>query len=245
MMHIRNTIVFSFFLHTFFLTAALVSAKYIVSAERIFVVELRDDRAAEPAKAGNDIPEAKKEIKKGVVKNPPGKDRRIVSFQPTAKGAERTPGEDAADVRVEQILDRDAKGENAFSGEGVTMRSGSGEGGLPSASGPDGAARQGMSSAITVELHGSGGGDQGLLRQIKEAIERAKVYPDLARKRRQEGTVVMEFLINSRGIPEDIRITKSSSFDLLDSAAKRTIVRAAPFPVVKGRIEVPITFVLK
>lgn len=245
MMNIRNTIVFSFFLHTLFLSVALVSARYIVSAEKIFVVELRDDRAAEPAKAGNDAPEVKKEIKKGLVKNPPRKDRRIVPFQPTAKGAEKTPEEDAVDVKVEQGLDRDTKGESAFSGEGVAMRSGSGEGGLPSASGQDGAARQGRGSAITVELHGPGGGDQGLIRQIKEAIERAKVYPDLARKRRQEGTVVMEFLINSRGMPEDIRITKSSGFNLLDSAARRTIVRAAPFPVIKGNIEVPITFILK
>ncbi len=80
---------------------------------------------------------------------------------------------------------------------------------------------------------------------IRNAIERAKTYPALARKRNQEGTVVMEFSINAKGVPENIRVTKSSGFSLLDTAAKETVIRAAPLPAVQGSIEVPITFILK
>lgn len=92
---------------------------------------------------------------------------------------------------------------------------------------------------------GAGSGEQHLIRQIREAIERAKTYPELARKRRQEGTVLLEFSINSGGLPENIRIARSSGFSLLDAAAKETVIRAAPLPVVQGSIEVPITFILK
>lgn len=81
--------------------------------------------------------------------------------------------------------------------------------------------------------------------KIRALIENNLVYPYIALKRQMEGTVVAEFTINAAGRPEKIRITKSSGFDILDSAAEKTIIRASPFPVVTGSIEVPITFVLK
>lgn len=102
-----------------------------------------------------------------------------------------------------------------------------------------------MEARIT-ESHRSGGvGTNSMINRIKAAIERAKRYPVIARKRKQEGTVVAEFSINSRGAPENVRIIRSSGFSLLDSEAKNTIVRAAPFPVVSGAVEVPITFRIK
>ena len=60
-----------------------------------------------------------------------------------------------------------------------------------------------------------------------------------------EGTVTAEFSINGRGRPEEVRITSSSGFAILDSAAKETIIRAAPFPVVQGKIEIPISYRLR
>ncbi len=92
---------------------------------------------------------------------------------------------------------------------------------------------------------GAGGSDASVLSAIRTAIERAKIYPALAKRRNQEGTVVAEFSINARGLPENVSVTRSSGFGLLDSAARETIVKAAPFPVVSGRIEVLISFVLK
>ncbi len=92
---------------------------------------------------------------------------------------------------------------------------------------------------------GGRGSDAPVLGAIRAAIERAKIYPALAKRRNQEGTVVAEFSINARGLPENVSVTRSSGFSLLDSAARETIVKAAPFPVVSGRIEVLISFVLK
>lgn len=89
---------------------------------------------------------------------------------------------------------------------------------------------------------GAGAGTNSPINQIRASIERAKRYPIIARKRRQEGSVLMEFFINTKGLPENIRIARSSGFALLDSEARNTIVKAAPFPVISGAVEVPITF---
>jgi len=85
-------------------------------------------------------------------------------------------------------------------------------------------------------------GNTDVIKAIRAAIERAKSYPLLAKKRGLEGTVTTEFHISNKGLPEGIKITKSSGYTLLDTAARETIIRAAPLPSVKGNIEIPITF---
>lgn len=84
-----------------------------------------------------------------------------------------------------------------------------------------------------------------ILSKIKTAVEKAKNYPLIARKNGIEGTVTTEFSINQQGFPENIRVVKSSGFNVLDSAALQTITKASPFPLIKECIEIPITFVLK
>ncbi len=85
-------------------------------------------------------------------------------------------------------------------------------------------------------------GEPGAVNTIRAAIERAISYPPLARRRGLEGTVTAEFTISAKGYPENIRIVRSSGHEILDSAAKKTILRASPFPAVRGSLEVPITF---
>ena len=80
---------------------------------------------------------------------------------------------------------------------------------------------------------------------IRSAIQKNLIYPFTAKKRNIEGTVLTEFSINNSGIPVNIKIIKSSGFNVLDSAAVQTIPKASPFPVLKGDIEIPITFVLR
>jgi protein TonB len=80
---------------------------------------------------------------------------------------------------------------------------------------------------------------------IRKAIEKALVYPLLAKKRGLEGTALTEFKVNAKGYPEYIRVIESSGYNILDSAAKESLIRAAPFSVGKGRYEIPITFRLK
>ncbi|OHE61312.1 MAG: hypothetical protein A2Z47_14805 [Thermodesulfovibrio sp. RBG_19FT_COMBO_42_12] len=79
---------------------------------------------------------------------------------------------------------------------------------------------------------------------IRSAIEKARTYPFLARKKRIEGTVITNFTINSKGYPQDIKIEKSSGSEILDSAAIKIVMKAAPFPAVDGEIAVPISFKL-
>ena len=79
---------------------------------------------------------------------------------------------------------------------------------------------------------------------IKAAIEKAKTYPFLARKNRIEGTVITGFTINNKGYPEDVKVERSSGSEILDSAAVKIVMKAAPFPEVTGEIIVPITFKL-
>jgi TonB family protein len=104
-------------------------------------------------------------------------------------------------------------------------------------------------NSLELNMIGShtAGGRAGLpsrIDLIRASIERAKKYPAFAKERGQKGVVVVEFSINAKGRPENIRVMKSSGFSLLDAEATNTIVRAAPFPVVKGSIDVPIVFVL-
>lgn len=90
-----------------------------------------------------------------------------------------------------------------------------------------------------------GSDTRSLINRIRASIEKAKVYPILAKKRGQEGTVVTGFSISGKGQPENVRVVRSSGYNLLDAAARDTIIRAAPFPVVKGNMEVPIRFSLE
>jgi len=79
---------------------------------------------------------------------------------------------------------------------------------------------------------------------IRAAIEKAKSYPFLARKRGIEGSVLFSFKIDSKGLPRDIKIIKSSGYQILDEEVPKMLRKASPFPEVKGEIVIPITFKL-
>jgi protein TonB len=79
---------------------------------------------------------------------------------------------------------------------------------------------------------------------IRGTLQNNLVYPYMARKRRMEGTVLVDFRINQKGIAENVRVLKGSGFPLLDSAAMETVVKSSPFPLANYSIEVPITYQL-
>jgi TonB family protein len=81
-------------------------------------------------------------------------------------------------------------------------------------------------------------------RAIRTLLERARSYPLLARKRGMEGTVFISFVIGSRGLPQDVKIMKSSGHQILDEEVKKMLKKASPFPGIKGEIVIPITFKL-
>ncbi len=88
------------------------------------------------------------------------------------------------------------------------------------------------------------GSDAALMKKIRDALQANLVYPYIARKRRIEGTVLMEFHINGRGMPEGIRVAKGSNYAVLDEAARETVLKTSPFPARDNIIEVPIRFSL-
>ena len=76
-------------------------------------------------------------------------------------------------------------------------------------------------------------------------------YPGLARKRGQEGTVILKVLVNERGRVDDLEIENSSGFRLLDRAAVSSVGKWSFEPGRRGEeripmwVRVPVTFKLK
>ena len=75
-------------------------------------------------------------------------------------------------------------------------------------------------------------------------------YPERARKRNQEGTVVIHALIGPDGKPIEVTVAESSGHRLLDEAARDAIADCAFVPqrvggqAVKAIVEIPIPFKL-
>ena len=87
---------------------------------------------------------------------------------------------------------------------------------------------------------------------IVQKIFRQTSYPGRAVQRGWEGTVRMSVLIDKSGEVQQITITQSSEYAILDKAAVKAVERAAPFPEIPDEMNtktfdltVPITFQLK
>ncbi len=254
-MYIGRTVLISFFLHSLVLCAATLSVTHMPLKERIVMVKIETDQAVRPpanreegAAAGRAAKEGRKKIRRlGPLRRPgdrvtlPPEGRSdLTAVRNTQQNEETVEQPSGAPAVQEKGMASDREqGLPSTTSEG---HSGSGDGGDKGGStGVSLYGRDGDSGAS----HGSEGGNENYIRRIQELIERTKIYPHLARKRKQEGTVIVQFAIDTKGLPRDIRIIRSAGFTLLDSAARDIITKAAPFPHVKGAIEVPITFRLR
>ena len=63
-------------------------------------------------------------------------------------------------------------------------------------------------------------------------LERHKEYPHRARQRRQQGVVLLYFVVDRQGNVIEHRIRKSSGFEFLDKAATAMLERAQPLPPI-------------
>ena len=71
-------------------------------------------------------------------------------------------------------------------------------------------------------------------------------YPALARRRGQEGQVLLRLSVNAAGQVETISIARSSGHDLLDQEAQRTVMRwRFPSSAAGGMVTQPISFRLQ
>lgn len=79
---------------------------------------------------------------------------------------------------------------------------------------------------------------------IKDLIHKHLIYPAQAKKMGWEGKVITSFVISSEGYAKDVRIAKSSGYDILDRNVFKAINKASPFPKppVEAQIIVPILY---
>lgn len=74
------------------------------------------------------------------------------------------------------------------------------------------------------------------------------VYPDIARRRGQQGVVVLRVWVSKVGFPTKLEVLKSSGYGLLDKAAQESVMRWKFHPALLGNcaidsvVEVPIRF---
>jgi len=65
---------------------------------------------------------------------------------------------------------------------------------------------------------------------VRLHIERAKRYPDAARRTGLQGEALVEFTIGEDGRTAGLRVKNGSGYALLDKEALATVLRANPFP---------------
>jgi TonB family protein len=92
---------------------------------------------------------------------------------------------------------------------------------------------------------GTGGAGDGAAARLRDAIQARIVYPDEAVRRGLEGEVLLRIRIEKGGNPGEVRVARSSGVMILDEAARRGVVRAAPLPSAPGWFEVPVRFSLR
>ncbi|HUN52892.1 MAG TPA: TonB family protein [Candidatus Sulfotelmatobacter sp.] len=90
------------------------------------------------------------------------------------------------------------------------------------------------------------------LAAVMAALERQKRYPEIARRRQEQGTVLIDFAIDRVGRVLSARIRRGSGSALLDSAAEAMVHQADPLPAppasyAAARLELvlPVTFSLQ
>ena len=93
-------------------------------------------------------------------------------------------------------------------------------------------------------------GTGGVIRQSKPGYLRnpAPAYPSEARRKRQQGRVILDVLLNEKGYVKSLVVKKSSGYPLLDQAARKAVLKWRFRPkkiggvAVASKVYVPIQF---
>lgn len=91
-------------------------------------------------------------------------------------------------------------------------------------------------------------GNEDLLNLFLTEIEKHKVYPYNARRRGQEGNVLLMVRLDAGGELAGLQVVQSSGITALDEAAVALVRRICPFPRANGHpvaLKVPITYQLQ
>lgn len=106
-------------------------------------------------------------------------------------------------------------------------------------------------SGESASAGGTPGPSADYMAQLSAWLEKHKQYPRRAQRRRQEGTALLQFVIDREGRVIEYRIRESSGHEILDEEVAAMIERAQPLPGIpddmpRARLElvVPIQFLL-
>ncbi|TAN40524.1 MAG: energy transducer TonB [Nitrospirae bacterium] len=250
---LRQTVFFSVMLHTSLIAAALILGGSSAIKDRgLFTVSLLDDWARD---RGTDMvrhtPAAPAASTTSKEKPAAGGAPLVQRRSPAAGSSVAQPSVPLISAAEKPIAEQAAQGpplavdpRGKTAGTALQTRpEGFGQGLTSGISGKSGERKGTGTTAGAGRPEAGEGQNRGLL--IRSLLQKNLVYPFLARKKGLEGTVLMEFHISEGGIPGGIRIAAGSGHSILDAAAKETVQRASPLPVVSGTVEVPITFRLK
>jgi protein TonB len=82
---------------------------------------------------------------------------------------------------------------------------------------------------------------------LRAAIQRRVVYPDVARRMGWQGKVIVIFVLQKDGQVSDVRVQAGSGFASLDGSAQQAVERAAPLPPAGESVQIvmPIVFALR
>lgn len=81
-----------------------------------------------------------------------------------------------------------------------------------------------------------------LIALIRKKIAAHKIYPLAATKQNLAGTVKVGFQINPDGSLRFVKVATSSGHVILDDAAIKTVLQAAPLPYFSTALELPIEY---
>lgn len=89
------------------------------------------------------------------------------------------------------------------------------------------------------------------MRALEIALQKAKIYPEEARRARAEGVVTLRIVLDAEGGLVGATLAQSSGVAALDAAALDLVARAAPFPAPPGTgaagqlsLRVPVRYAL-
>lgn len=99
---------------------------------------------------------------------------------------------------------------------------------------------------------GQVGNKEDYMQKLQIWLERHKEYPRRAKRRRQQGTVILYFAMDRQGTVIRHEIRQSSGHKLLDKEVAKMLERAQPLPAMPASISgnqmeliVPVQFVLR
>lgn len=106
-------------------------------------------------------------------------------------------------------------------------------------------------SSVTPAVHMGSDARSRYLLLLRAHLEHFKRYPAASLRAREEGTVVVKFVLDRVGHVIDAKVDKSSGFSGLDLEALTMLYRSQPLPVlpleIEGErvtIELPIMYAL-